>query len=918
MTRMHIERKENRAMRRRSMKRRLAVAGLAAVMALSVMPATAFAAEAGEAEPVIENVENEENHTAQENIETQESIGTSETVVTNTTVEPVAENTAELAEAPAAEPVAEAIEAPAVEIAAEPVQTAAAEQEAAPVVTPAENISVNFHFMVLDANGNYVQARQLSRSVKSGRTTSSISLTTANGYVTSKNVNANNGRYTYLSSWTDGENGNQISFPLSLTYEEAAALAGAEETTDVYLYAQYSYRENRNLTFRYEGILKANGTTSSSSRTQVVSPGSSSSINLTTLQSATGVRAGQTFSFGGYRYTYTGQWTDSENNIIYTDGSGSDVHILDMSTRWYFYNKDGENAGNNYYLNEDLELVFRPVYEATMLRGLSVSYIDEISTGSGSWSNRSAGINSAFSSMSHTFRDPSLATPVDHYRFLRWDMTGNTDTFVSGETRENALTGSWQHGETYTYTVNNSLPEGTQTAVTFHAVWQPSVTVRYHIPGSLAGSSEEFVSVNEAEDFAEIDVYDYQPEAVEGAEFLGWYNAAGELISEDAAFTAPAETIESIEQYVENVYARYSTAYTVEHYLEQLDGTFALEEDATETYEGLIGADVASEEKEFTGFTFDAETEGTIASAKLAVGTVLRMYYTRNTYTVNYSYTGEVPEGAEEQLPESMEYLYGAEVARAEAPEVEGYTFSGWDGEVDEMPAGNVEVTGSWTAIPVVEDPEAVEEPEVIDEPEVIEENETPEAEQQEEDEIAVAVVPEVPSDNAGTGTPAAPAAQAPAQDVIEDEAAPMAPAAVLEVEEHEAEAEIPEILDEAVPMAAPAIRGSWALINLVITAVAILTCLGMVVTFFAKKREENADQAEGGEQKDNRKKSKFFGIIPAAAAVIAFLLTEDMTQPMQLLDKWTLLMAVILAAAAVLAVATRNRDDEDEAAAEA
>ena len=70
--------------------------------------------------------------------------------------------------------------------------------------------------------------------------------------------------------------------------------------------------------------------------------------------------------------------------------------------------------------------------------------------------------------------------------------------------------------------------------------------------------------------------------------------------------------------------------------------------------------------------------------------------WTINSHKVTYSYTGEVPTGALE-VPAEATYEYGATVPAATVPTLEGYTFSGWTGEVETMPDTNVSVTGSWT-----------------------------------------------------------------------------------------------------------------------------------------------------------------------------------------------------------------------------
>ena len=58
---------------------------------------------------------------------------------------------------------------------------------------------------------------------------------------------------------------------------------------------------------------------------------------------------------------------------------------------------------------------------------------------------------------------------------------------------------------------------------------------------------------------------------------------------------------------------------------------------------------------------------------------------------------------------------------------------------------------------------------------------------------------------------------------------------------------------------------------------------------------------------------SALMSLIPAIAAVVTFFLTEDMTQPMQMTDKWTLLMAVYLVANVIMAIIAHKTKDEDD-----
>ena len=116
----------------------------------------------------------------------------------------------------------------------------------------------------------------------------------------------------------------------------------------------------------------------------------------------------------------------------------------------------------------------------------------------------------------------------------------------------------------------------------------------------------------------------------------------------------------------------------------------------------LYGEDYTTEQKTIEGYTFENladdsdEVSGTVDADK-----IVTYVYSKNPipkYTVSYEYIN-APEHAPE-LPETEEYEEGTEVIVADEPELEGYTFSGWDKEDFEMPAENVVILGTWTVIP--------------------------------------------------------------------------------------------------------------------------------------------------------------------------------------------------------------------------
>ena len=103
--------------------------------------------------------------------------------------------------------------------------------------------------------------------------------------------------------------------------------------------------------------------------------------------------------------------------------------------------------------------------------------------------------------------------------------------------------------------------------------------------------------------------------------------------------------------------ANDDTQYKVEHYLEDLDGkTFTLKD--TETLAGTTDTTATATPKQYPGFTFNENVDGTKTSGTITGDgqLVLKLYYTRNTYkyTVHYFYNGV----EDENKAEEFEALY--------------------------------------------------------------------------------------------------------------------------------------------------------------------------------------------------------------------------------------------------------------------
>lgn len=126
----------------------------------------------------------------------------------------------------------------------------------------------------------------------------------------------------------------------------------------------------------------------------------------------------------------------------------------------------------------------------------------------------------------------------------------------------------------------------------------------------------------------------------------------------------------------QTLYARWVVAradYRVEHYKQELDGSYLLAE--TENTEAVVGDEVSAKAKAYTGFAENTSHELRKAAGIVAVdgSLVLKLYYDRDIYEVDFDLNG-----AEGEAPPSQSVPYGDFVHRVEEPVRRGYHFKGW------------------------------------------------------------------------------------------------------------------------------------------------------------------------------------------------------------------------------------------------
>ena len=172
--------------------------------------------------------------------------------------------------------------------------------------------------------------------------------------------------------------------------------------------------------------------------------------------------------------------------------------------------------------------------------------------------------------------------------------------------------------------------------------------------------------------------------ALEGYAFSGW---------DKGDFTMPAEDV--IIKGSWTALPKYLVSY--EYTGEAPENAPAL----PKTVAYLEGAAViVADEPELPGYEFsgwDKEDFTMPAEDVIITGSWTKL--PDPTYPVSYEYTGDVPAGAPE-LPATAEYVAGSTVTVADAPTLEGYTFSGWDKDDFAMPAEAVVITGTWEKDP--------------------------------------------------------------------------------------------------------------------------------------------------------------------------------------------------------------------------
>jgi uncharacterized repeat protein (TIGR02543 family) len=107
----------------------------------------------------------------------------------------------------------------------------------------------------------------------------------------------------------------------------------------------------------------------------------------------------------------------------------------------------------------------------------------------------------------------------------------------------------------------------------------------------------------------------------------------------------------------------------------------------------------------------------------------------------------------------------------------------------------------------------------------------------------------------------------------------------------------------------------SWSLINLLLSILTSLITLTLLTKWLMSKKRNNDAVDSKPRTAHSKLKTTLLSIIPAVAAIVLFILTQNINNPMVMVDTWTSWMAAIAAIQIVIALRAlkKGKDQSDE-----
>ena len=153
-----------------------------------------------------------------------------------------------------------------------------------------------------------------------------------------------------------------------------------------------------------------------------------------------------------------------------------------------------------------------------------------------------------------------------------------------------------------------------------------------------------------------------------GYAFLGWYEG-DTRVCETLSYTF---NIDNNATYEAKWKVNDNTEYEVCHYLQNVDGSYSAEPNYVDRLQGTTDTDITVREKSYNHFTYDANNSVVSGNINGDGSLVLKLYYTRNTYTITSADTslGTISGGGN--------HSYNKQITVSATAVKLGYSFVGW------------------------------------------------------------------------------------------------------------------------------------------------------------------------------------------------------------------------------------------------
>ena len=156
----------------------------------------------------------------------------------------------------------------------------------------------------------------------------------------------------------------------------------------------------------------------------------------------------------------------------------------------------------------------------------------------------------------------------------------------------------------------------------------------------------------------------------EGYNFAYWYTSKDNGVTEDISYNFLTPVTNNVTLYAMWI-AGTDIVYKVEHYQQNIeDDEYSLVEADTETKKGTIGTQTEATAKSYEGFSVNPFEQKTILSNG---STTVKIYYTRNVYTVTFNANGGILSENSSQIVK-----YNGKSTEPTEPTKEGHLFQGW------------------------------------------------------------------------------------------------------------------------------------------------------------------------------------------------------------------------------------------------